>query len=71
MSSPQVLEGCEESTESSLLQAEQAQLLQSISTGEVLQLSENLHGPPLDQLQHLHTLYQSTAQIPILLLVKH
>ena len=37
----------------SLLQAEQAQLLQPLFTGEVLQPSDHLCGPPLDPLQQL------------------
>ena len=38
----------------SLLQAEQAQLFQLVFVGEVVQLSENVCGPPLDLLQQLH-----------------
>ena len=37
----------------SLLQAEQAQLPQSVFVGEVLQPSHHLCGPPLDLLQQL------------------
>ena len=38
----------------SLPQAEPAQLPQPFFTGEVLQPSHHLHGPPLDPLQQLH-----------------
>lgn len=38
----------EVSLEPSLLQAEQTQLFQPVSTGEVLQASDHLHRPPLD-----------------------
>jgi len=38
----------------SLLQAEQPQLSQPFLTGEMLQPSDHLCGPPLDPLQHLH-----------------
>jgi len=37
-----------------LLQAEQAQVSQRLLTWEVLQPSDNLHGPSLDTLQQLH-----------------
>jgi len=50
-----VLKGCNEvSTQLSLLQAEQAQLIQSFFIGEVLRPSDRLSGPPLDLLQSLH-----------------
>ncbi|KAK4832223.1 hypothetical protein QYF61_021070 [Mycteria americana] len=52
-----VWEGCYKvSPESSLLQAEQAQLSQPVLTGEVLQSSDRLRGPPLDSLQQVHVL---------------
>ncbi|KAK4817028.1 hypothetical protein QYF61_026034 [Mycteria americana] len=38
----------------SLLQAEQPQFSQPVFTGEVLQLSDHLRGPPLDPLQQVH-----------------
>mgnify|MGYP001860430465 CR=1 FL=1 len=38
----------------SLFQAEQAQFLQCVFTGEVLQHSNDLCGPPLDPLQKPH-----------------
>ncbi|KAK4829642.1 hypothetical protein QYF61_005935 [Mycteria americana] len=40
----------------SLRQAEQPQLSQPFSIGEVFQPSDHLHGPPLDSLQQLHVL---------------
>ena len=43
----------EVSLEPSLFQAEQAHLPQPFFIGEVLQLSEHLHGPPLDVLKQL------------------
>ena len=50
----QVLEGCNEvSPEPSLFQAKQAQFPQPFFTGEVLQPSDYLSGPPLDQFQEL------------------
>ncbi|KAK4825708.1 hypothetical protein QYF61_002067 [Mycteria americana] len=53
----QVLEGCYKvSPEPSLLQAEQPQLSHPVFTGEVLQPSDHLRGPPLDSLQQLHVL---------------
>jgi len=42
------------SSESSLSQAEQAHLLHPVFLGKVLQLSDQLNGPPLDRLQKLH-----------------
>jgi len=51
----QLLEGHSEVTpEPSLLKAEQFQFPQPFFTGEVLQLSDYLHGHPLDSLQQLH-----------------
>ena len=51
VSSLQVLEGHDDiSSEPSLLQAEQAQVPQPFFTGEVLQPSDHLCGPPLDLL---------------------
>jgi len=56
-SSLQVLEGHNEAPpKPSLLQAEQAQFPQPFLTGEVLQPSDHLSGPPLDPLQELHVL---------------
>ncbi|KAK4828770.1 hypothetical protein QYF61_000795 [Mycteria americana] len=53
----QVLEGCYKvSPEPSLLQAEQPQLSQPFFTGEVIQPSDHLCGPPLDSLQQVHVL---------------
>ncbi|KAK4826033.1 hypothetical protein QYF61_003854 [Mycteria americana] len=50
--SNKVLEGCYKvSLQPSLLQAEQRQLSQPVFTGEALQPSDHLHGPPLDSLQ--------------------
>ena len=47
-----MLEGSNEaSSQPSLLQAEQAQHLQPVFVGEVLQSSDHLSGPPLDSLQ--------------------
>lgn len=40
----------------SLLQAEKAQLTQSVFVGEVFQPSDHLRGSPLDLLQQLHIL---------------
>ena len=40
--------------EPSLLQTERAQTPQPFFTGEVLQPSDHLHGPPLEPLQQLH-----------------
>ena len=52
LSSPQVLWGRSEvSLQPSLPQAKQAQLPQPVFTGDVLQPSEHLRGPPLDPLQ--------------------
>ena len=42
--------------EPSLLQAEQGQLPQPFFIGEVLQLSDHLHVPPLDKPQHFYIL---------------
>jgi len=51
------MERCSEiSPGPSLLQAEQAKLLQPFFVGEVLQHSEYLHGSPLDSLQQIHVL---------------
>ena len=53
----QVLEGhCKVSLEPSLLQSEIPQLSQPVLMGEVLQPSDQLHGPPLHPLQQLHVL---------------
>jgi len=53
----QVLEGCYKVTsQPSLLQAEQPQLSPPVLTGEALQPSDHLCGPPLDPLQHIHVL---------------
>ena len=53
----QVLEGHNEvSPDPSPLQAKQAQFPQPFLTGEVLQPSDHLCGPPLDPLQELHIL---------------
>ena len=41
------------SSELSLLQAEEPQISQPVLTGEVLQTSDHLCGPPLDLLQQL------------------
>jgi len=50
MISLQVLESCNEiSPGSSFLHAKQAQLPQHVLVGEVLQPTDDLHGPPLDQ----------------------
>ena len=50
-----VLEGCYNiPPEPSLLQAEKPQFSQPLLTGEVLQTSDQLHGPPLDSLQQFH-----------------
>jgi len=46
----------EVSPELSLLQAKQSQFHQPFLTGEVLQPSDHLSGPPLDPLQELHVL---------------
>jgi len=46
--------GTKVTPEPSLLQAEQPQLSQPFLTGEVLQPSDHLRGPPLDPLQHIH-----------------
>ena len=55
VSSLQVLKGQNEvSSKTSLLQAEQAQLLQTVVIGEVLQPADHLCGPPVDPLQQLH-----------------
>ena len=52
-----LFKGCNEvSLQTSLFQAEQPQFLQSVFTGEVLQPSLQLCGPPLDPLQQLHIL---------------
>ncbi|KAK4814468.1 hypothetical protein QYF61_018986 [Mycteria americana] len=51
------LEGCYKvSLQPSLLQAQQPQLSQPVLVGEVLQPSDNFHGPPLHGLQQLHVL---------------
>jgi len=55
VSSLQVLESCNDvSPQPSLLQAEQAQILQLFFTGEVLHPSDVPHGPPLVPLQQLY-----------------
>ena len=46
----------------SLLQAKQSQFPQPFPTGEVLQPSDHLSGPPLDPLQELHVLPVLGAQ---------
>jgi len=49
------LESCYQvSLEPSLFQAEQAQLLLSVLTEEVLQPTVHLHGPPLDPFLEVH-----------------
>ena len=54
----QVLEGHSDvSPEPSLLQAKQAQFPQPFLTGEVLQSSDHLSGPPLNPLEELHVLH--------------
>ena len=54
ISSLPALEGCSDvSLEPSLLCTEEAQVSQPFFIGEVLQLSEHLHGLPLDSLQQL------------------
>ena len=51
------MEGCYKvSSEPSLLQAEMPQLSQLVLTGEMLQSSDHLRGPPLDLHQQLHVL---------------
>ena len=49
--------------EPSLLQNEQAQLLQLAFIGEVLQPSNHLFGPPLEPLQKLHIFPVLVAQV--------
>ena len=44
------------SSEPFLLKAEEPHLSHPVLTGEVLQPSDQLHGPPLDLLQRLHVL---------------
>lgn len=52
-----VQEGCcNFPQEPSLFQAEKPWLTQPVLVGEVLQPSDNVHGPPLDLLQQLHVL---------------
>jgi len=54
----QVLGGHSEvSPEPSLLRAKQSHFPQPFLIGEVLQLSDHLSGPPLDQFQELHVLF--------------
>ena len=55
INSPEILEACNEvSSQPSLFQAEQAQILQPVFIKVVLQSLDLLHGPPLDPLQKLH-----------------
>ena len=48
------MEGHDVSPQPSPLQTEEAQFLQPVFIGEMLQPSEHLRGPPLDPLQKLH-----------------
>ena len=62
----QVLEGhYKVPSEPSLLHSEEPQLLQPVLIGEALQLSDHLHGPPLDLLQQLHECsFDNSSNIP-------
>ena len=53
--------------EPSHLQVEEPQLSQAVLVEEVLQLSDHLHGPPLDPLQQLHVLVLEAPELDTVL----